>query len=44
MVCPWFSMTKLVTATVTAVLAERGLLDLDAPLRPAPPAWPVRPP
>ncbi len=39
MVCPWFSMTKLVTATVTAVLVERGLMDLDAPLRPLVPAF-----
>jgi CubicO group peptidase (beta-lactamase class C family) len=32
MVCPWFSMTKIVTATVAARLAERGVLDLDAPV------------
>ena len=31
MVCPWFSMTKVVTATAAMRLAERGLLDLDAP-------------
>ncbi len=30
-VCNWFSMTKLVTATVAVQLSERGLLDLDAP-------------
>lgn len=32
MVCPWFSMTKVVTATAAMVLAERGMLDLDAPV------------
>jgi CubicO group peptidase (beta-lactamase class C family) len=32
MVCPWFSMTKIVTATAAVQLAERGLLDLDAPV------------
>jgi len=32
MVCPWFSMTKIVTATAAMRLAERGLLDLDAPI------------
>jgi CubicO group peptidase (beta-lactamase class C family) len=32
MVCPWFSMTKVVTATAAMRLAERGLLDLDAPI------------
>ena len=31
MVCPWFSMTKIVTATAAMRLAERGVLDLDAP-------------
>jgi len=30
-VCNWFSMTKLVTATVAMQLAEEGRLDLDAP-------------
>jgi CubicO group peptidase (beta-lactamase class C family) len=30
--CNWFSMTKLVTATAVVQLAERGLLDLDAPV------------
>ena len=30
-VCNWFSMTKLVTATVAMQLAEDGRLDLDAP-------------
>lgn len=32
MVCPWFSMTKLVTATTAVRLSERGLLDLDEPI------------
>jgi CubicO group peptidase (beta-lactamase class C family) len=31
MVCPWFSMTKLVTATTAMRLVERGVLDLDEP-------------
>jgi CubicO group peptidase (beta-lactamase class C family) len=30
--CNWFSMTKLVTATVAVQLEERGILDLDAPV------------
>lgn len=30
--CNWFSMTKLVTATAVVQLAERGALDLDAPV------------
>jgi CubicO group peptidase (beta-lactamase class C family) len=34
MVCPWFSMTKIVTATVAVRLADRGLLDLDRPVMP----------
>ena len=34
MVCPWFSMTKIVTATAAMRLMERGVLDLDAPLSP----------
>jgi CubicO group peptidase (beta-lactamase class C family) len=29
MVCPWFRMTKIVTTTVAAWLADRGMLDLD---------------
>ena len=37
MVCPWFSMTKIVTATLTMRMAERGLLDLDAPVFPGVP-------
>jgi len=32
MVCPWFSMTKIVTATAAMRLVERGTLDLDAPI------------
>jgi CubicO group peptidase (beta-lactamase class C family) len=32
MVCPWFSMTKLVTATAALRLVERGDLDLDEPV------------
>lgn len=31
-ICNWFSMTKLVTATAVVQLADRGLLDLDAPV------------
>ncbi len=34
MVCPWFSMTKIATATAAMQLVERGILDLDAPLAP----------
>jgi CubicO group peptidase (beta-lactamase class C family) len=30
--CNWFSMTKLVTATVAVQLADKGLLDRDAPV------------
>lgn len=30
--CNWFSMTKIATATATVQLADRGLLDLDAPV------------
>ena len=32
MVCPWFSMTKIATATAAMQLVEGGVLDLDAPL------------
>ena len=32
MVCPWFSITKIVTATAAMRLAERGVLDLDTPV------------
>lgn len=31
-VYPWYSMTKLVTATAVLQLCERGLLELDAPV------------
>ena len=34
MVCPWFSMTKIVTATAAMRLVERGQMDLDEPLLP----------
>jgi CubicO group peptidase (beta-lactamase class C family) len=34
MVCPWFSMTKIVTATTAMRLADKGTLDLDEPLAP----------
>jgi CubicO group peptidase (beta-lactamase class C family) len=34
MVCPWFSMTKIVTASLAMRLAGHGLLDLDRPLLP----------
>ena len=45
MVCPWFSMTKIVTATAAIRLAERGMLDLDAPVaRHVPALRQVRPP
>jgi CubicO group peptidase (beta-lactamase class C family) len=45
MICPWFSMTKLVTATAAMRLAERGVLDLDAPVAGHVPALrQVRPP
>jgi len=30
--CNWFSMTKIATATTAALLADRGELDLDAPV------------
>jgi CubicO group peptidase (beta-lactamase class C family) len=30
--CNWFSMTKIATATAAMMLAERGRLDLDAPV------------
>jgi CubicO group peptidase (beta-lactamase class C family) len=35
---PWFSMTKLVTATTVMGLAARGVLPLDTPLLPLVPA------
>jgi CubicO group peptidase (beta-lactamase class C family) len=31
MVCPWFSMTKIVTTTTAMRLVEQGILDLDEP-------------
>ena len=34
MICPWFSMTKIVTATAAMRLNEQGSLDLDAPIAP----------
>jgi CubicO group peptidase (beta-lactamase class C family) len=44
-VCPWFSMTKIVTATAAMRLAESGMLDLDAPVFGQVPALgQVRPP
>jgi CubicO group peptidase (beta-lactamase class C family) len=37
----WFSMTKIATATAAMVLAERGQLDLDSPVRELlPDVWP----
>ncbi|MGZ8571283.1 MAG: serine hydrolase domain-containing protein [Actinomycetota bacterium] len=38
MVCPWFSMTKIVTATATMHLVDQGSVDLDAPVAPLVPA------
>jgi CubicO group peptidase (beta-lactamase class C family) len=38
MAVPWFSMTKLATATTVVRLAERGVFDLDAPIYPLVPA------
>jgi CubicO group peptidase (beta-lactamase class C family) len=35
---PWFSMTKIATATTAVRLVERGVLELDAPLAPRVPA------
>jgi CubicO group peptidase (beta-lactamase class C family) len=35
---PWFSMTKIATATLAVRLAERGTVDLDAPVLPLAPA------
>lgn len=32
MVCPWFSMTKIVTATLAMRLVDRGLVDMDRPV------------
>jgi CubicO group peptidase (beta-lactamase class C family) len=41
MTCPWFSMTKIVTATTAMRLSDRGVLDLDEPLLPHVPAMEV---
>ena len=38
----WFSMTKLVTATVVVQLADRGQLDLDSPVASLVPEFPKR--
>jgi CubicO group peptidase (beta-lactamase class C family) len=35
---PWFSMTKIVTATLALRLAENGTIDLDAPVEPLVPS------
>ena len=41
---PWFSMTKIATATTALRLVERGVLDLDVPIAPLVPAMrPLRP-
>ena len=32
MVCPWFSMTKIATATIAMRFVDRGDLDLDEPV------------
>jgi CubicO group peptidase (beta-lactamase class C family) len=34
MVCPWFSMTKIVSATAAMRLADGGILDLEEPIIP----------
>ncbi len=39
---PWFSMTKIVTATAALQLAEQGALDLDDPVRRFLPDFPER--
>ena len=41
MAIPWFSMTKIATATTAMRLVERGVLELDAPVRPLVPAMGV---
>ena len=38
MAVPWFSMTKIATATTAMRMSERGRLDLDAPVMPLVPA------
>jgi CubicO group peptidase (beta-lactamase class C family) len=41
--CNWFSMTKIATASAAVLLAEGGVLDLDAPVaRYLGEAWPSR--
>jgi CubicO group peptidase (beta-lactamase class C family) len=44
MVCPWFSMTKIVTASLAIRLADRDLLDLDRPVLPLVPELAVMEP
>jgi CubicO group peptidase (beta-lactamase class C family) len=44
MVCPWFSMTKIVTASMAMRLADRGLLNLDRPVLPLVPELAVMEP
>ena len=44
MACPWFSMTKIVTATLAMRLAGRGLLNLDQPVLPLVPELAVMQP
>jgi CubicO group peptidase (beta-lactamase class C family) len=44
MVCPWFSMTKIVTATLAMRFADRGLLGLDRPVLPLVPELAVMQP
>jgi len=44
MVCPWFSMTKIVTASMAVRLADRGVLDLDRPVMPLVPELAVMEP
>ena len=44
MVCPWFSMTKIVTATMAMRLADQGLLGLDRPVAPLVPELAVMEP
>jgi len=39
---PWFSMTKLVTATAVLQLADRGKLELDTPVTSLVPEFPGR--
>jgi CubicO group peptidase (beta-lactamase class C family) len=34
MICPWFSMTKIITASMAMRLTDQGLLDLDQPVLP----------